>query len=618
MPQSIFCGRLVASLVISLALVASRGSAASDRAQVKTPQPTRAEIEAREQMQQALLAETLGDNTLRAKRLSTAWIDQPNLPAANWHLGRVQVAGKWLTLIEAEALASEDANLRKYRQQRDAAKNPKMLLNLARWCAKSGWEDAVKLHYAQVLANTDATDEMRVEAIKGLELLPLGDSFITAEELSARQEKSKLLINALETWRPRLTKIQQAIDGADFEARRRAIDRLTKLDEPQMIPVLESFLADGGDRFQEEAVKQLAKFPQVEATVALARYVVLSPYLSAAAPALAALRQRSIHDYCPFLLDGLTAPIQSEFVVERLPSGEINYTHRLTRELQDRKLTVVSANRATPKFVSAPPIESPIGIPLLVRDDTMRFLQSSLALNAVHNAKNIELAAALSNDPINESNRRVFRVLRDSTGQKLPDDPSKWWQWWQEYNEYHWPKPQYYAYSTDYATYETPPPAYMLYRVPSRNSCFLAGTPVRTQSGLVAIETIQPGDRVLSQDQDSGELTYKIVLRTTLRPPAEMIKIKAGREEIVTTLGHPFWVSGHGWRMAKQLKEGDFLHSVGGAIRIHAVQPMPKQQAHNLVVADFNTYFVGQRGLLVHDNEYRRPTRAIVPGLTVE
>ena len=39
------------------------------------------------------------------------------------------------------------------------------------------------------------------------------------------------------------------------------------------------------------------------------------------------------------------------------------------------------------------------------------------------------------------------------------------------------------------------------------------------------------------------------------------------------------------------------------------------QKAHNLVVADFNTYFVGQRKILVHDVTPRRPTTSIVPGL---
>jgi len=36
------------------------------------------------------------------------------------------------------------------------------------------------------------------------------------------------------------------------------------------------------------------------------------------------------------------------------------------------------------------------------------------------------------------------------------------------------------------------------------------------------------------------------------------------------------------------------------------------------VVDDFNTYFVGQTGLLVHDSVYRRATTAIVPGLPVQ
>jgi hypothetical protein len=598
------------SVPFVLVLVIAGGTFAADRDKAKPTEPTPAEVAAREHVQQALFAESLGDNDERAKRLAAASLAQPNLPEAHWHLGRVQVSGKWLPLADAEALAAEDANLRKYRQQRDAAKNPKMLLNLARWCAKTGFGDAARLHYAQVLGNSDATDEMRAEAIKSLKLWWVGDAWITEDELAAREEKSKSMEVALKTWRPRLQKLQQAIDGDDFDSRRVAIDQLHGIDDATVIPALESFLTDGGDRFQEEVVKQLAEFPQVEATLALARFAVLSPFLSAAEPAITALRKRSVHEYCPLLLDGLRAPLHSEFAVQRMPNGEVTYTHVLTRDLQDRRLTAVSANLAAPQFVDGASIRLLPRTRLLVRDDTIWHLQSRLAQNAYQNARNIELAATLANDPINQSNRRVFRVLRDTTGEKVPDDAAKWWQWWQDYNQYHWPKPQYFAYSSNYSQYETPRPMYVV-----SGSCFVVGTPVRTQTGFVAIETIQPGDRVLAQDQDTGELTYKLVLRTTLRPPADMLKIKAGSEEIVTTLGHPFWVNSHGWRMAKQLKEGDLLHSVSGAIRIDAVEAVPKQPAHNLVVADFNTYFVGQQGLLVHDNEYRKPTRAIVPGL---
>ena len=146
-------------------------------------------------------------------------------------------------------------------------------------------------------------------------------------------------------------------------------------------------------------------------------------------------------------------------------------------------------------------------------------------------------------------------------------------------------------------------------------SCFLAGTPVRTEMGTVPIESIQPGDRVLAQDQDTGELAYQVVLTTTLRPPTKMLEIKAGGESIYTTLGHPFWVAGRGWQMAKQLKEGDLLHGLAGATPIESINAAGEHAAHNLVVDGDNTYFVGQSGLLVHDNEFRKPTRAIVPGL---
>ena len=43
-----------------------------------------------------------------------------------------------------------------------------------------------------------------------------------------------------------------------------------------------------------------------------------------------------------------------------------------------------------------------------------------------------------------------------------------------------------------------------------------------------------------------------------------------------------------------------------------------RSETYNLVIADFNTYFVGESGILVHDNTARRPTQAVVPGLTAK
>ena len=66
--------------------------------------------------------------------------------------------------------------------------------------------------------------------------------------------------------------------------------------------------------------------------------------------------------------------------------------------------------------------------------------------------------------------------------------------------------------------------------------------------------------------------------------------------------------------MTKELEEGAFLHAISGTATVESVRAANDEETFNLVVSDFNTYFVGDSGILVHDNVPRRPTRAAVPG----
>jgi hypothetical protein len=69
--------------------------------------------------------------------------------------------------------------------------------------------------------------------------------------------------------------------------------------------------------------------------------------------------------------------------------------------------------------------------------------------------------------------------------------------------------------------------------------------------------------------------------------------------------------------MAKELKAGDRLHGLEGVLTVRGTEDLPSElEVYNLVVADFNTYFVGSHAVFVHDITYRKPTRAAVPGLT--
>ena len=139
-----------------------------------------------------------------------------------------------------------------------------------------------------------------------------------------------------------------------------------------------------------------------------------------------------------------------------------------------------------------------------------------------------------------------------------------------------------------------------------------------TAKGPLAIERIRVGDLVLSQHAETGELAYKPVLRTTVRPSGKLIRIQAAGEEFQTSGGHLFWVAGEGWTKARNLQSGQILHTVAGPAYVSFVESGSEAETYNLVVADFSTYFVGDAKVLSHDNTVRTPTSASVPGLRAE
>jgi hypothetical protein len=135
----------------------------------------------------------------------------------------------------------------------------------------------------------------------------------------------------------------------------------------------------------------------------------------------------------------------------------------------------------------------------------------------------------------------------------------------------------------------------------------------------VAVDLIQAGDLVLSQNAETGELAYKPVLEPTNRPPAVVLRLHVDDDVIRATGGHGFWVSGWGWLKARELKAGMRLHTPRGAKTLGKIESETEPvKAFNLVVADFHTYFVGKHRVLSYDNTLRAPAETLVPGLTDE
>ncbi|MHC4177362.1 MAG: polymorphic toxin-type HINT domain-containing protein, partial [Planctomycetota bacterium] len=331
------------------------------------------------------------------------------------------------------------------------------------------------------------------------------------------------------------------------------------------------------------AVETLGNITDHEASLVLARQAVFSDWPNARLAAATQLKGRPLEAFVPAMLAVMYTPVQSRDEFERRGNGSLLHRQTLSREGRTVKQEAVF--------------------------ETTYHAPAAWAEPAVQAASEERRdSAAERNTRTAELNQRICSALNVATGQELTDQPEAWWKWWDDYNEtLAEEKPVQQTYNRE--VYGTPPPQ------PSTRSCFAAGTAVWTVEGPQPIERLRLGDLVLSQDPETGQLAYKPVLRTTVGPPLKLVKVPAGGESFDCTGGHLFWVSGKGWVRARKLQAGEVLHGVTGTTAVGTVETGPTQKAFNLVVADFNTYFVGRQKVLVHDVTPRRPTTSIVPGL---
>ena len=137
-------------------------------------------------------------------------------------------------------------------------------------------------------------------------------------------------------------------------------------------------------------------------------------------------------------------------------------------------------------------------------------------------------------------------------------------------------------------------------------TCFVAGTMILTASGLVAIENIKAGDKVISTDPETFETAEKTVLETYIREVTTLVHLTVNGEEIVTTVDHPFYVKNQGFIKAGELIVGDELLDVNGNVLLVenfdvelTEEPV---KVYNFQVEDFHTYYVGENGVWVHNS----------------
>jgi hypothetical protein len=154
----------------------------------------------------------------------------------------------------------------------------------------------------------------------------------------------------------------------------------------------------------------------------------------------------------------------------------------------------------------------------------------------------------------------------------------------------------------------------------SNSVCFVAGTKVLTEKGLVNIEDIKVGMKVYSKNLATGKVELKEVVQTFENyVDKDMVKVYTQNGVIESTSNHPYYEKTKGWVSAKNLKAGDILiNSNNEEVEVKKVEYIgfvgnELNVVYNIEVEDNHNYFVGTDLVLVH-NAAESPTASSIKG----
>ena len=559
-------------------------------------------------VQEALHREIYGLDKERDNLLGRAVDLEPAYAPARWHQGMVKYRGQWMMVDDVAQFAPRDHKLTSYNDAR--SRQPDNLegnLRMANWCRQQQLTDQERAHLLRVLDLSPDNAEVRAR----LGFRQLEGEWIDEETARGAQERQRAIQLALRKWTPRMEQLRDQLADRSLKERQVAAKAIRTIDDPTAIPALEAVLVRHNREAAGLVVESLQGMRDQEAVNLLATMAVTSEWAEVRSAAARELGERPQEGYVPQMLDAMYTPVVTRTEVVPVQTGGLMYRHQFEREGKDERQVLLLDTEYRR-----------IALPGGNRRET----QARAWFDSVATAVSRELSVTEQNAATELLNTRISDALVTATGQQLPPVPQKWWDWWNQQNSVAMQGSKQTRTTQRVAQFAVPDQGDLSDSggssqggrsvLPQRVECFAAGTPVCTAAGMVAIEKLRVGDMVLAQNIETGELAFKPITRTTVRPEEPLVEFRVDRDSFRTTEGHLMWVSGQGWVKAKQLRSGMQAHTLTGGTAIdRSDSEVGKAETYNLSVADFHTYFVGECRVLSHDVTDQLPTLKVVPGL---
>jgi hypothetical protein len=604
----------------------------------------------------ALWCERNGLEGEKFKHLALAIAADPSHPRARGLMGLMSLGDRWVAPAEAaEARARDEAlavALGEYNARREKVENTAAAhLGLAAWCEEHGLPDEARAHWSTVTR----LDPARDAAWRKLGFRKQEGRWVLPAEVAARRAEAKALEEADRRWTPVLKKVRSGLldDGGDAAGARAALDAV---DDPRAARAIFMILCAGPAPLQRAAIGALDRLDGGLATQAIARLALHAEDAEVRRFAGETLRSRDPRETFPATIDAMRPTVRYEVVpVTAASDGSITIRGpkadtvrvyqavrvqgQLARDLRQYaqlrngfhqaleinkffgmdptvqmgmpgtplgdlgRYSVMAANGTLP-----PPGGTSLADPVLqlaAMEERLagQMPQVATSTATVQRQQQADAQALEAyNSAATEVNGRAGVILRDISGKSFEDEAEPWRGW---YNQEQTGVP-----------YQPPPeievPRRTYYQVVASAGvigceCFAPETPIHTAEGLRPIGSIDIGDRVLAQDVATGKLGYRAVLAVHRTPDAATVTVETDRETITTTGPHRFWRPGRGWAMARDLKPGDEIRTLGGTATVRGVRAdAAKQTVFNLDVDGDRSLFVGQSGWLAHDHSLPR------------
>ncbi len=601
-------------LVVALAF----GSAVSAHYSVALEPNTEANTEANTQttVTQALKAESEGDLVTRDRLLTEAMNSDSYCATARWQLGWIRdKTGAWSTVDDSVKNAKSDARWSAYESQRlMTADTPAAQWELSMWCRQNGFLDQADAHARRTI---DLAPEHEL-ARNMLGYKRVAGEWVAPEQLAVLARREENIMRGFQRYGKELNAIAQGLHSRRSEDRAEAKSRLMAIKDPAAVELIEARLGSLSTPSALATIEWMTSMDVPDSTMALVRFALLHPAPDVERVAVQCVKDRPFHDYVPQVLQMLGSAISAYSVPVLAADGTLTgFRETYTQEKQGRNETLVVDTRM--RYVSgnaeAAGRARPSRRELAPTDPFSRL--EALARAGEQTSQNAE-QLRLVNQQVQLRNQNIARFLSYVANREFSGDPAEMWKWWDYENETEQQSLK--LSNVRYASSTMTVRNYNEALAPGitwNHECFCKGTPVITRQGPKPIETIRVGDMVLSRNVASGELSWKVVLQATRRPPKPVLQIDLDEEKLCCTGGHLFWVSGKGWTKASRLKPGDALHGASLPIVVMKITEVGEDMTYNLSVESNHNYFVGEQMVLSHDVTERAATHQKVPGLSV-